>query len=324
MLWSKYPDKIKYFKEEFNKAKSSFELSIKIEILKGVGFTYVVIAQIFEDFPTVVVMNKGEIVSMIGFLIEIGVPRDKIDRVISLNPKILGLGINDRLKPLLCELSDLGFSDDEIIEEVIREPKILGMELGEFSRCLHLLKTLKCRESIKEKIFLEGMLRAGFEVKLRVDCLCSHGSIRRDAFKVLWKEPRLITYELENIERKIDFLVHRMGYSVDCLPDVPEYLGVNFEKQIVPRHSVMEYLKAIGAIDFEVRLKDLIKPSRLRFYNLYVKPYPECEKLYGRFSGNGGDKNKHPVGLWKIFKPHKFPETKEDVKNMKSFMDGVV
>lgn len=300
------------------------ELSRSIEILRDLGFTDIAIARVLEDFPTVIVMNKGEILSIIEFLMEIGVPRDKIDRVLRLYPRVLGLGVEDRLKPLLHELGDLGFSDDEIGKEIIKEPRILGMELGELSRCLQLLKTLKCREPIKERIFREGVLRACFEVKLRVDCLCSHGLIRRDAFKVLWKEPRLITYDLENIEKKIDFFLHRMEYSVDSLSDVPEYLGVNFEKQIVPRHNVMEYLKAKGAIDFEVTLKDLIKPSRLRFYNLYVKPYPECEKLYGRFAGNLEVKSKHPPGLWKLFKPQKFPETNEDVKNMKSFMEGVV
>ncbi|KAF7822672.1 transcription termination factor MTERF15, mitochondrial [Senna tora] len=300
------------------------DLTRSLKVLGGLGFTQVAIGRVLEDFPTVVIMNKGEILSIIEFLREIGVPGDNIDRVIRLYPRVLGFGVEDRLKPLLYELGDLGFSDNEVRKEIIREPRILGMELGEFSRCLQLLKTLKCREAIKEKIFQEGMLRAGFEVKLRVDCLCSHGLIRRDAFKVLWKEPRLITYDIENIEKKIDFLVHRMGYGVECLSDVPEYLGVNFEKQIVPRYNVMEYLKAKGAIDFEVGLKDLIKPSRLRFYNLYVKPYPECEKLYGRFSGNLKIRNKHPPGLWKLFKPQKFPETKEDVKNMKSFMDELV
>lgn len=300
------------------------ELSRNMEILRGLGFSDSDITRVFEEFPTVVILNKGEILSVIEFLLAIGIPRDKVNRVISFYPRVLGLGVENRLKPLLHEMRDLRFSHDEIIKEIIREPRILGMELGEFSRCIQMLKTLKCREPIMEKIFREGVLRAGLEVKLRVDCLCSHGLIRRDAFKLLWKEPRLITYDLENIEKKIDFLVHRMGYSVDCLPDVPEYLGVNFEKQIVPRYNVMEYLRAKGAIDFEVRLKDLIKPSRLRFYNLYVKPYPECEKLYGRFSGNVEVKSKHPPGLWKLFKPQKFPENNEDVKNMKSFMDALI
>ncbi|MCI20105.1 hypothetical protein A2U01_0041266, partial [Trifolium medium] len=151
-----------------------------------------------------------------------------------------------------------------------------------------------------------------------------HGLIRRDALKVLWKEPRLMTYDLEDIEKKIEFLVHRMKYGIDCLHEVPEYLGVNFEKQIVPRYNVIEYLNGKGAIGFEVRLKDLIKPTRLRFYNLYVKPYPECEKIYGRFSGKVEIKRNHPAGLWKLFKPQKFTQTDKDVKNMKAFMGSLV
>ncbi|KAI4343984.1 hypothetical protein L6164_011264 [Bauhinia variegata] len=302
----------------------SVELSKSVEILRGFGFTNASISRVLEEFPSVLLMNNREIQCTIEFLVEFGIPRDEIDRVIRLYPRTIGLGVEDRLKPLLCELRDLGFSDDEVRKEVLMDPRILGMEVGEFSRCLQLLRTLKCRVPIKEKVFGCGVLRAGFEVKLRVDCLCNHGLTRREAFKVLWKEPRLIMYDIENIEKKIEFLVQQMKYSVDCLPDVPEYLGVNFEKQIVPRHNVIEYLKGKGAIDFQLGLKDLIKPSRVKFYNLYVKPYPECEKIYGRFSRNlEVKKSKHPPGLWKVFRPQKFPETKEDVKNIKSFMENL-
>lgn len=282
--------------------------------------------RVLEEFPSAIAMSESEIASVVDFLVELGVPRGEIDRVVRCYPRVLGFGVENRLKPLIQELRGLGFSRREVSAEIAREPRILGMEIGESSRCLRLLESLKCREAIKERIFGEGgLLKACFGVKLRVDCLCGHGLIRRDALKVLWKEPRLITYELEDIERKIEFLVHRMNYGVDCLPEVPEYLGVNFEKQIVPRYNVIEYLKAKGALGFEVGLKDLIKPTRLRFYNLYVKPYPECEKIYGRFSGNLVEvKSKHPAGLWKLFKPPKFPDTDEDLKNLKSFMDSLV
>lgn len=300
------------------------EILKKVEIFRGLGFSDSAMAMVLEGFPTALAMSEREIVCVIEFLVELGVPKDEVDRIVGLYPRVLGFGVEDRLKPLIRELRGLGFSGREVRKEIVREPRILGMEIGECSRCLRLLETLKCREVIKERIFGEGMLRACFEVKLRVDCLCNHGLIRRDALKVLWKEPRLVTYDLENIEKKIEFLVHRMRYSVECLPDVPEYLGVNFEKQIVPRYSVIEYLKAKGALGFEVGLKDLIKPSRVRFYNLYVKPYPECEKIYGRFSEPLEVKSKHPVGLWKLFKPQKFTETDEDVKTMKSFMELLV
>ncbi|KAK7304228.1 hypothetical protein RJT34_15359 [Clitoria ternatea] len=300
------------------------QFSQKVEILKGLGFSDAAVIRVLEGFPNVLVIGEGEILGVVEFLVEFGVPRDEIDRVVRLFPRVLGLGAEDRLRPLVLELRGLGFSGREIRKEILRDPRVLGMEIGEFSQCLKLLEGLKCREAIKEKIFGDGLMRACFEVKMRVDCLCGHGLIRRDALKVLWKEPRLITYEVEDTEKKMEFLVQRMKCGVDCLVDVPEFLGVNFEKQIVPRYNVVEYLKAKGAIGFEVGLKDLIKPSRLRFYNLYVKPYPECEKIYGRFSGDVEVKRKHPVGMWKLFKPKKFPETSEDVKNMKSFMDSLV
>lgn len=228
------------------------------------------------------------------------------------------------MRPLVSEIKELGFSGRALRREITRDPRILGMEIGEFSRCLRLLESLKCRETIKERIMVSGLVRACFEVKLRVDCLCDYGLTRRDALKVLWKEPRVIVYEVEDVERKVEFLVQRIKCGVECLVEVPKYLGVNFEKQIVPRYGVVEYLRGKGAIGFEVGLKDLVMPSRLSFYNLYVKPYPECEKIYGRFSGCIGEvKRKHPPGLWKLFKPQKFPEKGEDVKNMRSFMESL-
>ena len=299
------------------------DVSRCVKVLKGLGFSDGTVDRILEEFPRVIMSNESEIQRKIQFLLGIGIPESGIDGIFHSLPGILGLGIEDRLEPLLDEFGKLGFSEDVVRREISREPRMLGMELGEMSRCLELLGTLKCRVPIKEKIFREGALRAGFEVKLRVDCLCRYGLIRREAFEVLWKEPRVIIYEIEDIEEKIEFLVHRMRYNVGCLIEVPEYLGVNFDKQIVSRWNVIEYLRSKGGLGCKVGLKGLIKPSRLRFYNLYVKPYPECEKMFGRFSRDVEFRNRHPVGLWKLMKPQKHPESKDDVKNMKCFVESL-
>ncbi|KAG6740497.1 hypothetical protein POTOM_055948 [Populus tomentosa] len=296
-----------------------------LKVLKGLGFSESTTRRVLEGFPGVIALKECEIHRRIQFLMAIGIPRDGVDRVFNSFPEVLGFGIENRLMPLLNEFKDLGFSEELVRKEIIREPRILGMEVGELSRCLDLIRSLKCREPIKLKIFSKGEFRAGFEVKLRVDCLCKHRLIRREAFKILWKEPRVILYEIDDIEKKIDFIVKTVGLNVGCLVDVPEYLGVSFEKQVVPRYKVIEYLRAQGGLGDEVGLKAMIKLSRLRFYNLYVKPYPECEKMFGRFSGDVQVKNQHPAGLWKLLKPQqRDPDSKEDVKNMKSFMEGLV
>ncbi|PWA58890.1 transcription termination factor [Artemisia annua] len=291
-----------------------------IECLKGLRFSYGTITRVLEEYPMVITKSEKEIWEKVEFFLGLGIHRSKIDSLVYSYPGVLGFGVENKLKPLVCEFTDMGFRPNEIREEILRNPKVLGSEVGELSKCLRMLNSLKCRVPVKEKIFSEGAFRASYEVKLRVDCLHRHGLVYRDVFSILWREPRAILYDVKEIDEKIEFLVKEMKFDIGWLVDVPEYLGVNFEKQIVPRYNVIEHLRSRGGIGDEVGLRSLVKFSRLRFYNLYVKPYPECEKIYGRFADVKVRKG-HPEGLWKLFKPTKYPDTKDDVKNIKSFME---
>ncbi|GMH31562.1 hypothetical protein Nepgr_033406 [Nepenthes gracilis] len=293
-----------------------FEFYRSVQVLKGLGFTDCTISRILEEFPRVVMINERELQKRTAIMAVIGLDRDDINQLYSIFPGILRFGVEDRLKPLLDEFSQLGFSRNLLRQQVVREPRILTMELGELRQCLELLKKLKCRVPTIKKIFSEGEFKAGFAVKLRVDCLCSYGLIRRDALNVLRREPRIIIFHVEDIVKKIEFLLQRMKIDIGCLIDVPEYLGVNLDKQIIPRYNVIKYLRSKDGLGFEVGLKDLIKPSTLKFYNLYVKPYPECEKIFGNFPRAFEANSRHPIGLWKLLKPLKYEESKDDVKNI--------
>ncbi|KAL7599720.1 hypothetical protein Lser_V15G21662 [Lactuca serriola] len=291
-----------------------------MECLRGFRFTPATITKILEELPMIITMNEENIWGKIEFLLGIGIHRSKIDTIIQTYPGILGFGVENKLKPLISEFTEMGFKPNDIREEITRNPKILQSEVGELLKCLRMLNSLKCRVPIKEKIFSDGVFRASYKVKLRIDCLHKHGLIYKDAFSILWREPRVMLYELDEINKKIEFLINTMKFDVVCLVEVPEYLGVNFEKQIMPRYKVIEHLRLRGGIGDEVGLRSLVKFSRLRFYNLYVKPYPECEMIYGRFVDVKVRKG-CPEGMWKLFKPRKYPESEEDLKNMKSFME---
>ncbi|KAJ6827668.1 transcription termination factor MTERF15, mitochondrial [Iris pallida] len=242
---------------------------------------------------------------------DLGFSNETVIRVCHMFPRFLAFGVDGKLRPLFEEFKDLGFVRNEVREVLLENPELLlGMEVGELSRCMELIRSLKCRLPIKEKILSRGQLRAAIDVKLRVDFLCKYGLIRRDAFKVLYVEPRTILYELQDVERKIDFLLHRMGFSIEHLVEFPEYLGANMEKQIIPRYKVIEHLRSKGGLGFEVGLKHLIRLSRQKFYNLFVKPYPDCEDIYGRLAREVARGHRHPAGLWKMFKPEKFQKVK--------------
>ncbi|KAK6123155.1 hypothetical protein DH2020_043103 [Rehmannia glutinosa] len=291
--------------------------------LKGLGFSEGTITRVLETVPMVIMSNEDKIRGRVEFLMGFGIQRREIDRVFGLFPEIMAFGVENRLEPLFDEFGDLGFSLTEIRREVLREPKVIGLENGELSQCLEMLRSLKCRAAIRDDIFRDGEFRAGYKVKLRIDLLRRHGLIYRDAFTVLWKEPRVILYAMEDIERKIDFMVNKMKFDIQCLVEVPEYLGVHFDKQIVPRFNVIEYLRVSDGLGDEVGLRNLVKLSRMRFYNMYVKPYPGCEKIYGRFAGDDVVRNRHPIGMWKIFRPKQYPESRDDVKNIKAYVESL-
>ncbi|KAL8516832.1 hypothetical protein ACS0TY_015186 [Phlomoides rotata] len=291
-----------------------------INSLKGLGFSEGTITRVLETMPMVITWSQDKTWGKVELLRGIGIQTREIDKVLSLFPGILAFGVENRLKPLVDEFTDLGFSLRDVRREVVREPRILSFENGELTQCLEMLRSLKCRASIKENIFRNGEFRAGYETKLRVDCLREHGLMYRDAFTVLWKEPRVILYKVEDMEKKIEFLIRKMMFDIECLVEVPEYLGVSFDKQIVPRYNVIEYLRGKGGIGDEMGLRNLVKLSRLRFYNMYVKPYPECEEIYGRLAVV---KNRHPAGMWKLFRPKQYQETDDDVANIKSFVKSL-
>lgn len=333
--WEKVMSGIQDFNLSVSAIKNVLQVCLKFELdpddafaclkcLQGLGFSEGTVIRVLEEFPQVVMTSPDRIQGKVEFLMSgIGIERTEVDCVVGSYPGVLAFGIENRLKPLLNEFKSLGFGLDIVRREVTRDPRILGLEVGELSHCLKLLRSLKCRVPVKEEIFRDGAFRAGYRVKLRVDCLHKHGLTYRDAYGVLWKEPRAILYEIGEIERKIQFLGQTMRFDIESRVDVPEYLGVNFEKQVVPRFKVIEYLRSKGGLGDEVGLRALIKPSRLKFYNLYVKPYPECESMYGRLAGDVRVKVGHPTGMWKLFKPPQYQQSKEDIMNIKSYMESL-
>ncbi|CAL9078121.1 unnamed protein product [Musa acuminata var. zebrina] len=293
-----------------------------VQVMKNLSLNDKAMSRVLEEVPLTLMKNPFDIGCRIDILKDFRLKNDEINRICHLFPGFLAFNVDSRLRPLFAELRDLDFTQEEVRKMLLNNPKLLlSMEAGELSRCVDLLNSLKCRVPIKKKILSNGRLMACTEVKLRVDCLCCHGLIHRDAFKVLFVEPRVIIYDLEDIEKKIDFLLHKLGLCIEHLIEFPDYLGVNLQKQIIPRFDVIEHLKSIGGLGFNVGLKHLVRLSRLKFYNLFVKPYPECEKIFG---GSIREiKPRHPTGMWKLFKPQKFSDTEEDVKNMKLFMESL-
>ncbi|CAN6480914.1 unnamed protein product [Victoria cruziana] len=301
------------------------QLEPGVGIMREAGMGDETITRILIDFPQLFKLGARQLASRVNYLKSIGFGTGEIDSIVGTFPGVLKFGVEDRLKPLISELRKLGFGFLEIKKAALKDPRIFLIEAGgELSRCVNLLKNLKCRLPIKEKILDDGVLGASIEVKLRVDCLCRSGLTNSDAFKLLWREPRIITYDLADIQKKIDFLTDKTGFPISVLVEVPEYLGINLERQFIPRYKVVQWLRSHGGLGIEVGLKDLVKPSRHKFYNFFVKPYPECERIFGKMNRETVRSSRPEVELSQLLKPQKYKECDNDSENIKMFMKSLV
>ncbi|KAF0889571.1 hypothetical protein E2562_028665 [Oryza meyeriana var. granulata] len=232
-----------------------------------------------------------------------------------------------RMARLLEELRGLRLREHEIRSALASDQEgLLSMSPGEPSRLVGLLRDeLRCRGAVRYRVLADGALSAAVAARRRVELLHARGLTRRDALRVLALEPRVILYSLEDVERKVEFLVSRMGFEIGWLVEYPEFLGVNLERWIVPRHNVVEYLRSIGGLGDPIEMKHYVRFSRRRFYNMFVKPYPECERIFGGIVREREKevRRRHAVGLWKLFKPPKYESSKEDVNNMKMVMKSL-
>ncbi|XP_062203317.1 transcription termination factor MTERF15, mitochondrial-like [Phragmites australis] len=227
---------------------------------------------------------------------------------------------------LLQELSGLGLPGHEVKAALASDPDgLLAMDPGEPSRLLEFLAELRCRKAVKDQVLAHGVLRAAVATRRRVGLLHARGLIRRDALRVLAAEPRALLYSPEDVERKVEFLVNTMGFEVGWLVQYPEFLGVNLDNWIVPRHNVVEHLRLVGGLGDPVEMKHYVRLSRRRFYNMFVKPYPECERIFGGLVREREEmvRRGHPTGLWKLFTPTRHDTTQEDVKNMKLLVESL-
>ena len=87
------------------------DVSRCVKILKGLWLRDGTVGRVLEEFPRVIVMNDGEIQRKIQFFMGIGIPENSINRIFHSLLRILGFGIEDRLKPLLSEFLKLGFAE---------------------------------------------------------------------------------------------------------------------------------------------------------------------------------------------------------------------
>ncbi|KAG6468327.1 hypothetical protein ZIOFF_073003 [Zingiber officinale] len=127
----------------------------------------------------------------------------------------------------LCAYEALGLSKPTIIKLVTHYPSLLvGGVSANFHKVLGKLKSLGRGDQLKERLVV--LVNAG------LDC--------NTISQMIKAVPTILNQSIDTIEKKIDFLLNHMGYSIESLLDFPAFLCYNIDK-IQLRFTMYAWLK---------------------------------------------------------------------------------
>lgn len=186
------------------------------------------------------------------WLMKIGVPRKRMERMLLSHPKTLGYSLEKNLKPTMTYLwEEIGVRDDKIGKMVSACPQILGLSVEGNLRptVAFFVEEVGVPADKLAKIFSTFPQLFGLSldktIRPRVDFLVAEVGVPRDKLaKVICSFPMLLAYNhLDNLRPTVSYLHDDVGIPTDRMGKIvaahPQILGYSIEDKLLP---TVEYL----------------------------------------------------------------------------------
>eukprot|EP00850_Spirogloea_muscicola_P020907 SM000230S07343 [mRNA] locus=s230:183995:187174:+ [translate_table: standard] len=163
--------------------------------------------------PQVLAFSVEGLHNVVDFLLSLGITPPHLARIVTAAPQVLTLSVEEKLKPMIAFLREVGVTDQKDLEKLVwRNAQIL---------CCSIEKNLKPK----------------------IEYLKSVGIPDADVVRMIVMFPSMMGQALEtSIGAKHDYLVKVMGRSVSEVIDFPQYFGYSLEARIRPRHETLQEL----------------------------------------------------------------------------------
>ncbi|KAF5733730.1 hypothetical protein HS088_TW16G00170 [Tripterygium wilfordii] len=283
-----------------------------VQFLRNNGLTDAHLSKLVRSFPTVLLADpKKRILPKLEFLRSMGVSGIDLADVVSFGGNILQRSLDKKIIPFYNTLKNYLKDDDKILRVlkcksfVCGKPTLLAHNISILQRLgvpkssitflLNYHPSVLCSSDEKFNRDVEKVVGFGFDPSRTtfVHGLNTLSSISRESWenksgiyrRLGWSEdeflsafrsfPICMDYSEENITRKMDFFVNKLGWPPATVAKLPYLLGFSMEKRIIPRSSVIEILINKGLIMEKPALSSLLTISDNRFLDRFVVTYQE-------------------------------------------------
>ncbi|XP_077209814.1 transcription termination factor MTEF18, mitochondrial-like [Tasmannia lanceolata] len=266
-----------------------------IGLLIKLGVPMIEIRSLLLQFPQVQVgtfiMNLRQGLTL---LVEIEMEDKEIQKIVRTHSKILGLCSFKRPTSLLTKLNVGKKRLCRIIQEDPNQLMnwILGTKVSPFPplpssyedqvKSIFLVDLGFVENSNEMKRALKLFRGKSDELQERFDCLVKAGLNSNDVSNIVKNAPHILNQSRDVIEKKIDFLVHGMGYPVESLVSFPSYVAYTIER-VKLRYSMYKWLRDEGIASPMLALSTIVASSDKKFVNKYVNNHPKGPEVWEKF-----------------------------------------
>ncbi|KAK2646237.1 hypothetical protein Ddye_021432 [Dipteronia dyeriana] len=294
-----------------------------LSFLKNRGFSNSHISVFVRKLPSLLLSNPEKtFLPKFEFFYSKGVSSPDLVKILCLEPNILQASLEERIIPCFGFLKDFLKSDGDVIASFKIQPRFLTGFIETYvssnveflqengvpkSNITALLLRYAHRFTRNPDIFkktVEQVKGMGFDPLKLNFCLAVHaimsmskstwerkvnlykkwGLSEKEIFEAFGRSPWFMTASEKKLTKLFDFFVNELGWKPSVIVKRPVVVGTSFEKRIVPRGSVIQFLLSKGLIKNNLCSPGwfLIPDSVFlkKFVECYEKEAPQLLKLY--------------------------------------------
>ncbi|XP_004305723.1 PREDICTED: uncharacterized protein LOC101300272 [Fragaria vesca subsp. vesca] len=314
------------FKRHRVQFKSPEKPDSVVKLFKDYGFGDTHISEIVKRLPELLIVNAEKtLLPKLEFFDSVGIKGTALAQVLSGNPIVLKLSLENNIRPCYDIIKTLGIPDGKVPRFIMKSHRMFKVNvLSNAARNVSFLRSIKVLESTlnlcrPETLFtmttdadefnenVNKVISMGFppssctfvkalyvvsvmdESKLaqRMKFYRKWGWTEKDVLLAFRKNPPFMCYSELLISKKLDFYMNTMGCLPSDVAGYPDVLTYSLEKRIIPRCSVIRVLQLQGLIAKEdVSINTILKRREKWFLESFVIKYQEqVPELLSIFQG---------------------------------------
>lgn len=252
-------------------------LRSSVGTLRDIGLSPPQISRIISVAPGIV--NTPSRIRRLEFYLSFLGSYDEVHKAIMRNRFLLGRDIERVVKPNIAFLRQCGMKDCDIVKTFSMAgclPSGLEPErLKEIVACADKFG-LPRHSAMFKHVLVSVAVISPEKIDSRLDFLqkafrCSEAEVRM-AVRMF---PYILGLSEDKINRSVHFLMMEVGLESNYIVHRPTLVCFSLTKRLVPRHFVLEALRAKGLVERDINFHQVAKQSEKAFIKRFLDPYKE-------------------------------------------------